>query len=123
MADWRSVAKAPEVCEGRINKASVAGLSLILLKVDGEVLAYEDRCPHEGHPLSLGELEADVLVCAKHLWEFEIKSGRHVSRVHRPECNLKARPVRVIGELVEVDVSGAGEAGNEKKDRAAADQR
>jgi nitrite reductase/ring-hydroxylating ferredoxin subunit len=117
--DWRSVARTPEVHEGRINKASVAGLDLILLKVDGEVLAYEDRCPHEGHPLSQGELEADVLICARHLWEFEVKTGRHVSRINRPQCNLKARPIRVVGGVVEVDVSGAGGAadrGNEKKD-------
>jgi nitrite reductase/ring-hydroxylating ferredoxin subunit len=118
MADWRFVAKASEVCGGRINKASVAGLDLVLLKVEGEVIAYEDRCPHEGHPLSLGELEADVLICAKHLWEFEIRTGKHVSRINRPQCNLKMRPVRVLGGIVEVDISGTGggkDAGHEEK--------
>ena len=113
----------PEVHEGRINRAGVAGLNLIVLKVDKELFAYADRCPHEGHRLSLGKLEAGVLICAKHLWEFEVRTGKHISRIHRPECNLKPLAVRVVGELVEVDVSGAGEAGNEKKDRAAAGQR
>lgn len=108
MADWQPAAKAAEVLENKINKASVAGLKLILLKVDGDIYAYEDRCPHEGHPLSLGELEADVLVCLKHLWEFEIKTGRHISRINRPQCNLKARRLRVSGDVIEVDVSGAG---------------
>ncbi|GEM_PF-669441 len=118
MADWRPVAKAAEVFENTINKAGAAGLDLILLKVGGEVLAYEDRCPHEGHPLSLGALEADVLVCAKHLWEFEVKTGRHISRVNRPHCNLKARRLRIVGGVIEVDVSGTGEgrdAGHEEE--------
>ena len=123
MADWRPVATAPELHEGRINKAGVAGLNLIVLKLDGELLAYEDRCPHEGHPLSLGKLEAGVLICAKHLWEFEVKTGKHISRIHRPECNLKPLAVRVAGERVEVDVCGALKAGNDHKDRAAAGQR
>jgi nitrite reductase/ring-hydroxylating ferredoxin subunit len=115
MADWRCVALASEVHQGSINKANLGNLKLILLVLDGEVLAYADACPHEGHPLSLGELEADVLICAKHLWEFEIRTGKHVSRVHRPQCDLKRFAVRLAGERVEVDVSGAGESADEEK--------
>jgi toluene monooxygenase system ferredoxin subunit len=118
MADWQPIAKAAEVLVNKITKARVAGLDLILLKTGDEVFAYEDRCPHEGHPLSLGDLEADVLICAKHMWEFEIKTGRHVSRIDRPHCNLKARRLRVRGGVIEVNVAGAGggrEAGHEEK--------
>ena len=115
MADWRRVANASEVLGGRINQAKVGSLNLILLMAGGEILAYADACPHEGHPLSLGELEADVLICAKHLWEFEIRTGRHVSRVHRPQCDLKPFAVRLVGERVEVEVSGAGETADEEK--------
>jgi nitrite reductase/ring-hydroxylating ferredoxin subunit len=115
MADWRCVASASEVLGGRINKANVGSLNLILLVADGEVLAYADACPHEGHPLSRGELEADVLICAKHLWEFEISTGKHISRVHRPQCNLKPFAARLVGGSIEVDVSGTGEAADEEK--------
>ena len=115
MADWRCVASASEVLEDRINKASAGSLNLILLVADGEVLAYADACPHEGHPLSRGELEADVLICAKHFWEFEIRTGRHISRIHRPHCNLKPFAARLVGGRIEVDVSGAGEAADEEK--------
>lgn len=115
MADWRRVAAVSEVRAGRISKASVGSLNLILLVANGEVFAYADACPHEGHALSLGELEADVLICAKHLWEFEIRTGRHVSRVNRPQCNLKPFAVRLVGERIEVDVSGGGEAADEEE--------
>jgi len=115
MADWRCIASTSEVLGGRINKASIGSLNLILLMADGKVFAYADVCPHEGHALSRGELEADVLICAKHFWEFEIRSGRHISRVHRPQCNLKPFAVRLVGERIEVDISGAGEAADEEK--------
>ena len=108
MADWYFVAAAPQVLESTINKARVDGLNLILLRVEGAVLAYEDSCPHEGHPLSQGELVADVLICARHLWEFDIRTGRHISRINRPHCNLKSHPVRVVDGVLEVDLSGGG---------------
>jgi len=113
MADWRCVASAAEVLAGRINKASIGSVNLILLRVDGEVFAYADACPHEGHALSRGELEADVLICAKHFWEFEVRTGKHISRVHRPQCNLKPFAVRLVGERIEVDV--AGQAADEEE--------
>lgn len=113
MADWRCVASAAEVLAGRINKASIGSVNLILLRVDGEVFAYADACPHEGHALSRGELEADVLICAKHFWEFEVRTGKHISRVQRPQCNLKPFAVRLVGERIEVDV--AGQAADEEE--------
>lgn len=115
MADWRCIASASQVLAGRINKASSGSLNLILLVADGKVFAYADACPHEGHPLSRGELEADVLICAKHFWEFDIRTGRHISRVDRPHCNLKPFAVRLAGDRIEVDVSGAGGAADEEK--------
>lgn len=115
MADWRYAASASEVLESRINKASVGKLDLILLRADGGVFAYADACPHEGHPLSRGELEADVLICAKHFWEFDIRTGKHVSRIERPHCNLKPFAARLAGERVEVDVSGSGETADDGK--------
>ena len=107
MAVWRPVIELDEIIEGGINKASVAGLRLILLQVDGELYAYEDACPHERHPLSLGELEGDILTCAKHLWEFEIKTGKHVSRINRPKCDLRSFGVRVVNGVVEIELPAA----------------
>ncbi|MBI3371095.1 MAG: Rieske 2Fe-2S domain-containing protein [Betaproteobacteria bacterium] len=115
MAEWRCVTNASEILEGRINKARAGNLNLILLVADGEVFAYADACPHEGHALSRGELQADVLICAKHFWEFEIRTGRHVSRVNRPQCNLKPFAARRVADGIEIDVSGSGEAADEEE--------
>ena len=50
MNNWQPVAMLADIIEGTINKASVAEVKLILLKVGGEVFAYEDACPHEDFP-------------------------------------------------------------------------
>ncbi|MFC6280051.1 MULTISPECIES: Rieske 2Fe-2S domain-containing protein [Polaromonas] len=68
--------------------------------------AYRDACPHESYPLSKhGERQDFVLVCNKHLWEFDAASGEHISRLQRPECNLKRYPTREVNGMIEVDIS------------------
>ena len=103
-AVWQPVIAYDDVIEGGINKASGAGIPLILLQLGGELFAYEDACPHERHPLSLGELEGDILTCAKHLWEFEIRTGKHISRINRPKCDLRSFPVRTVNGVVEIEL-------------------
>jgi nitrite reductase/ring-hydroxylating ferredoxin subunit len=94
-----------EIREGEIYPVNVDGVDLILMRYEGGIAAYLDACPHEGAQLSFGEREGDVLVCAKHLWEFDVRSGEHISRVRRPQHDLRKAPVRVVGDQVEVDVS------------------
>jgi toluene monooxygenase system ferredoxin subunit len=107
MSVWQPVVEFEEIFEGFINKVSASGVKLILLRIDGELYAYEDACPHERHPLSLGELEGDILTCAKHLWEFEIRTGKHISRINRPKCDLRSFGVRVVNGVVEVELPAA----------------
>ncbi|MHB8668373.1 MAG: Rieske (2Fe-2S) protein [Burkholderiales bacterium] len=104
MSVWQSIVEFEDIFEGHINKVSVSGVKLILLRIDGELYAYEDACPHERHPLSLGELEGDILTCAKHLWEFEIRTGKHVSRISRPKYDLRSFGVRVVDGVVQVEL-------------------
>jgi toluene monooxygenase system ferredoxin subunit len=108
-AVWRPAIAASEVPPMRIVKVTVEGVDLILLNVEGDIVAYHDRCPHEFAPLSEGALEEDVIVCARHLWEFETRTGVHVSRINRPDNNLKPAPVRVKRHMVEVDISALRE--------------
>jgi toluene monooxygenase system ferredoxin subunit len=103
---WQAVVKLSEIREDEIYPANVHGVDLILLRHAGGVSAYLDSCPHEGAQLSFGSREGDVLICAKHLWEFDVKSGDHISRVRRPQHDLKRVTVRVVEGEVQVDVSG-----------------
>lgn len=102
---FQEVVALSEIREDEIYPASVAGVDVILVRHAGGVAAYLDRCPHEGAQLSFGERQGDVLICSKHLWEFDVRTGEHISRVRRTQHDLTALPVRVNGGRVEVDVS------------------
>jgi nitrite reductase/ring-hydroxylating ferredoxin subunit len=43
---------------------------------DGDAVhAVDDRCPHQGYPLSQGSVRGGVLTCEWHNWKFELGSG------------------------------------------------
>lgn len=76
---------------------------LIALFKDGDAVhAIDNRCPHEGAPLSQGFYECGVVTCPLHAWEFNIETGR--SR-NGPE-KVNVYPVRILPDGgIEVDVS------------------
>jgi nitrite reductase/ring-hydroxylating ferredoxin subunit len=41
----------------------------------GEVCVMPNRCPHDGGPLADGFVEGDRLVCARHQWELDPRTG------------------------------------------------
>jgi len=103
---FRPAAALAEIRDDEIYPVTVDGVPIVLVRHAEGVSAYLDRCPHEGAELSFGERQGDVLICARHLWEFDARSGEHISRVRRPQHDLKKVPARIVGEAVEVDVSG-----------------
>jgi nitrite reductase/ring-hydroxylating ferredoxin subunit len=98
---FRSVMRAEELWGGEMVGLSVDGCPVLLLKIDGEVRAYEDRCAHRGWPLSRGKLCGNVLTCGAHEWAYDACTGRGIN----PDgIALRAIPVRVDGGNIEVDV-------------------
>ena len=49
---------------------------MVLLNIDGEIRAFEDRCPHLSSRLSEGDIDGRTLTCAAHLWEFDAVTGK-----------------------------------------------
>lgn len=104
--DWQPALPASELDDLNMRAVTIGAHKLILLRTDGEIVAYRDACPHEGFPLSVhGERQDFVIMCNKHLWEFDAATGEHISRLPRAQCNLKRYPVRETGGVVEVDIA------------------
>ncbi|MCI0415206.1 Rieske (2Fe-2S) protein [bacterium] len=52
-----------------------------LMKLNGRVFALDNRCPHEGYPLSEGTVNVQdcVLTCNWHNWKFSLNNGENIS--------------------------------------------
>lgn len=85
-----SVDEALAACApGEVVAASDRGRRVALYVLgDGRAYAVPDACPHDGGLLSDGFLDGDVLVCARHQWEFDACTGTCLARagVERLPC-------------------------------------
>jgi toluene monooxygenase system ferredoxin subunit len=100
---WHDVMPLSELWVGELVGVDVAGHQVLLVNPDGDVRAYEDRCPHLSTPLSDGMLDDGVLMCSTHLWEFDCLTGEGINPT---SCGLSAYPVRVDGGTIQVGVAG-----------------
>jgi nitrite reductase/ring-hydroxylating ferredoxin subunit len=73
---WVDVLSASELAAKRKAVVRVGGRQLLILQSDAGVAACPNRCPHEGYPLSEGDLSpAGTLRCNWHNWTFDLASG------------------------------------------------
>ena len=109
-AVWRYAGTLDDLWEGEVRGVNLGGVDVVLCNVDGELFAYEDRCPHLANPLSHGVLQQNTLRCAAHEWEFDARTGQGVN----PQAaRLKPFPVRHDDDRIFVAIPPDPRAGDE----------
>jgi phenylpropionate dioxygenase-like ring-hydroxylating dioxygenase large terminal subunit len=73
--DWHPVARAADVAEGGVLGIRLLGEDVVVWRVSGQVMAWQDLCLHRGTRLSKGWVEGERLVCPYHGWQYSI-AGR-----------------------------------------------
>ena len=69
--DWHVVAIADHIKPDRPLQVKLLGETLSLWRSHGKIIACQDRCPHRGVALSLGEIdEKGEIVCPYHAMSF-----------------------------------------------------
>ncbi len=92
------VAKESELTDGDRKVVSVDGIDVGVFRVDGELVAWRNHCPHAGGPVCQGTMMQGVeerldenrrslgihykdgtmhVVCPWHGFEFNLKTGKH----------------------------------------------
>ena len=82
----------------------VAGLDMLVIWHEGDVVACERACPHEQADLGLGHVAAGRLFCPRHAASFDLRDGAITAGWPSPA--LRLYPVRVTGEQVLIDAGG-----------------
>lgn len=94
-----TVGRLDDLPRGRCIAAG--GGAAIVAVVDGEVVAFENRCLHQESPLAGGTIRDGVLTCPLHFWRYRLPEGAVVGT---PEATLLPYPVEVVDGVVSVEI-------------------
>ncbi|MCS7140490.1 MAG: Rieske (2Fe-2S) protein [Nitrososphaerota archaeon] len=100
---YARVCSVNDVPRGGMKLVKVRGFEILIVNIDGDFYAYDNRCPHMGYPLFLGTIDGWTLICGFHYAKFDIKSGKPLNNVS--EKPLKKIKLRRLNSELEVDLS------------------
>lgn len=101
--DWVDVTSADDVPEDDVIGVDIAGKSLALYQVDGEIYATDNLCTHGNARLCDGFLEGHEIECPLHQGKFDIRNGKAMCAPLTED--VRTYPVRIEGSRVFVDLS------------------
>ncbi|HEV3191399.1 MAG TPA: MmoB/DmpM family protein, partial [Polyangiaceae bacterium] len=99
---FRPIIAAAELWDGDMIARRVDGQDVLLVRLNGVVYAYENRCAHQGVALSEGRLDGYVLTCRAHHWQYDVRVG---SGINPATACVRRFAVKVEDGTVFVDVN------------------
>ncbi len=99
MSDFVRVAKKSEIPSDTGYCVEVEGREVALFKVEDQVYAIDQICPHAGGPLAEGGLHGTAVTCPWHGWDFDVTNGKCS---FNPAIQQPVYKVRVEGDEVYV---------------------
>ncbi len=99
--DFVFFAKVADIAPGKLLGREIDGVPVVVANDGGVFLAMKDVCPHQGTPLHDGSIHNGAVVCRKHAWPFDLRTGCYL-RI--PQIKVKCYEVKVAGDDVMVKV-------------------
>ncbi len=77
--DWLRVCEKRELASGERRVVEGPDVDILVVNVDGVILAVVDECSHQELPISEGPLDGDIITCPWHDAQFCLKDGEPLS--------------------------------------------
>ncbi|MBI4329165.1 MAG: non-heme iron oxygenase ferredoxin subunit [Chloroflexi bacterium] len=94
------VATVEEIPPGSVLAVRVRGEAIALCNVAGNIYAISNVCTHDGGSLDEGDLQGEVIECARHGSQFNVRTGAVLTPP--AEVAVDTYKVRVVGRHIEV---------------------
>lgn len=102
MSEYIKIAEIKDFLKNQMQVFDVEGQEILVINVEGELFAIENRCPHMGYPLFFGSLEGDTLTCGFHSAKFNVRTGKSLGPVTSE--SLKTFPVKIQNSSIFIEV-------------------
>ena len=106
MAEFRTVCSVSDLHEGLGRTVWVDEKPFALFRVNGEIYAIDDTCPHMGASLGGGFVENGTVTCPWHFWRFRLADGKWADN---PRLGIGCYQVRVDGDDVQIQITTKNE--------------
>ena len=82
---WKQICSTEDVPANTLKQFELDDVPIIVANVEGEYSAFPPFCPHMEEPLATsGMLVGTILVCSKHLWQWDLKTGQQGEMTEKP---------------------------------------
>ncbi len=101
---WIDAAASGDVPADDVIGVDVAGRSIALYQVDGEIFATDNLCTHGNARLCDGFLEGHEIECPLHQGKFDIRNGKAMCAPLTED--VRTYPVKIEGSRVFIGMDG-----------------
>ncbi len=99
---WHDACALADLPVGGVKTLRAGADRVAIFRLDETTLhAVDDRCPHEGYPLSQGAVDGCTLTCCWHNWKFDLRDGA----CSKGGEDVRTYPLRLVDGRVQVDLS------------------
>jgi nitrite reductase/ring-hydroxylating ferredoxin subunit len=99
MAEFVEVASLEQIAPGRSLVVNVAGKSVALFNVEGQIYAIDDSCMHQGASLGAGKIDGKIVTCRAHGLKYDVTTGFVGGS---PGYGVASHAVQVVGGKIAV---------------------
>lgn len=100
MSEWVAVTSVRGFEPGDREIFDLDGVQIVLLNVNGEYFAIEDKCSHADVELNNGFVDGETIACPLHGAKFCLRSGKALTPPAYEE--IETFPVRVQDGVIQV---------------------
>ena len=102
MDTYTKIAETWKIPKNMMKLFNAKGHEILVINVEGDFYACENKCPHMGLPLYLGSLEGKVLTCGFHYAKFDVTTGKSLGPV--TDKPLKKFKTKIQNSTIQVEL-------------------
>jgi len=99
---YTKIAGAWKIPKNTMKLFNVKGRDILVINVEGDFYACENKCPHMGFPLYLGSLDGKVLTCGFHFARFDVTTGESLGSATKKPLNTYKIKIKDSSVLIKL---------------------
>jgi nitrite reductase/ring-hydroxylating ferredoxin subunit len=102
MSQWVKVCAPDDLNNNDKLCTTIDGIPIVVCKVDDQLTAFQNSCPHAHLPLGDGDLTGATLICPYHGYAYNTITGKNID--FEDEVPLAMMPVRTEDDNIEIQL-------------------